>query len=513
MAGSRLWTQLSFLGAVLLLMAGLLDYSALHSAFQCSQLSSARDGQHASIHNYLKTSYILRPVQHGTDYVTTARRGVAVHAESERHSPLHGIDSPSAQSPFETVSVLLSDAPTFNGTVTPASGLLAVNARGLHAVCGGDAATDHCLAQLQKYEESRIQHYLTASAFSVHLKLTVNVVLADCGDSDLTTGAHELFAAAVKLFASNVRGRSTADMPANIRVTRHCPADWGTFVDNASYAIDVYKLLSEMIPNDVINSKQLLRRDVTLVVYFPPTSGNGLPTYKLLRCEVPENIHNDTQGFGFKESNLGLVVVGAARKGGAAEAVAINNLLIAQFRDLLGMPTIHGSDSVRIFDVPLGVTINVSDIHYNRPRMDSIGPWESRWIRLAVVEHALHLQSVAEREARFYCSSVWDWSTDQHKNKALFVGYNYFYDSWIGLAEAVADSKVDNFAYQAAVQLHRLYDRITTGEELQRPSYFPMEYRLAIYAPFWIPIIIPILHGALKESRRYRAKMNAPRKF
>jgi hypothetical protein len=64
-----------------------------------------------------------------------------------------------------------------------------------------------------------------------------------------------------------------------------------------------------------------------------------------------------------------------------------------------------------------------------------------------------------------------------------------------------------NEVYSLLSSAYSLSQQLETEESLHPQPYFPLEQQLAIYAPYWIPITIPLLRELFTEFRRRRANM------
>ena len=113
-------------------------------------------------------------------------------------------------------------------------------------------------------------------------------------------------------------------------------------------------------------------------------------------------------------------------------------------------------------------------------------------MRMSLEVDLTDADSIATRELKGYCSSVQQWPLFVHDLQMAFLHWqNTHFPSDLGY-------------YTLSEAVHRIH-LITYNADFELLSSFPVEYKLAILAPFWFPIIIPVFHGVISEIKRYRS--------
>lgn len=463
--------------AVALLIASI-DFHALCSAYECAQLSWSPPRT--------DPPWMLRSSDAAALYSTreyaAGRTPESLELRDEKQTPVTR-----APGPFNAPSVtLLSESVSGPRLWLDRNQLRAVCAPGVHG---------NCVDSLKELEQLQVEQLLSSPSFIFRQELSVDIVLA----ATPHPSDHEIqaFESAVDALVDRVGGALTAVLSTSVS-SRALNADsWSS--DGAD--LDWDHVLMNIIPSQVADRRST--SDITLVIY------------RLSDCST--NDPAGIKGFTSPSGGTGLVVVGPSVHG-----CALGDALVALTRDLVGIPSIdaaklprlNGADYL-VAAVPpewKDVFVTASPIHGSDFPL-RISPWEVRWVELAYIQHAAGMLAKLSDEALFHCGTVLDWSTEQYRARDMLHDYYSMVRDTVELASLFHRPWKDTSngthleqAFRKAQLIETAGRRISSGGHLQRPSYFPFEYRVAVYAPFWAPILIPLFHGLLVEFRRYSQK-------
>jgi hypothetical protein len=162
----------------------------------------------------------------------------------------------------------------------------------------------------------------------------------------------------------------------------------------------------------------------------------------------------------------------------------------------------------------------------NRTSSRFISADELMWMHAAYISRVLNSAAVADTLASLHCENVLHWSTEMHNSQYLFKSLNRIhelYNSIVSSLESNRKNKEESSLLPAftmpsllsrAVALDDELTRFRSNPDMHPPSMFPVEYRFALHAPFWIPILLPMLYGLASEYKRYvekrRGRMGDP---
>ena len=359
----------------------------------------------------------------------------------------------------------------------------------------------NCEKELIYLERMRIEAYLNSNLSRLKHPLTINIVFALNEESRMDTEAQsspDLLLQAVSRFIDMTNKLSeVVRVVVNARIVRVDKLNIGD-EDVSDAFTDLEKAL---IVND---------EDINLVVYIP-SNLDQITALNEAKVAIDSSIGSCIQSFVSRKAENGLVVVNKT----CDVLNALSDTLILQLREILDIPQrIKDScnaledDSVSYCSVP---TINASTISSDAlhqpvtPTMFALDHWEIRWIRMAMIESSVRALSKVHEEVNFHCDSVWDWSSLQHESQLLLEYYRSIVLKAKVLSHFLDEEPEFEKAYLLAIEIIDISSQILRGEAIQKPSYFPMEYRMAVYAPFWVPILLPIAQGVFVEYRRYRS--------
>lgn len=360
---------------------------------------------------------------------------------------------------------------------------------------------------LRDYEQTKVNELLQSPRLSFREQLSITLILSY--SEHISAHTVNLFDLAVSSFASQVE---TLSAVMSIRVNTQT-LRWGSRAENegddSSAAIDVEDIFVNRLPAE-LKVKRGLRpdADISLVVYFPA----GMPG-------ITSNI-----GYVSKESDVGLLLAAEM-----ANNTSISDVLMIQLRTLLGLSVSELRDAgeaevpfppAGFFVVATGQVTSIDGALESAPALsyhsERISPWEVRWMQLARVHYAGERLGHIAAEVEFHCKDVTSWSVEQHQRRYLLREYEKVAEAIDGLSRLHAlplqTSNYEHTFYNAvklAAIIEQSSKNIGVGGNIHKPSLFPADYKIAIYAPFWVPIVVPLLQGIVTEYRRYALKTNA----
>jgi hypothetical protein len=147
---------------------------------------------------------------------------------------------------------------------------------------------------------------------------------------------------------------------------------------------------------------------------------------------------------------------------------------------------------------------------------------ELTWMHAAYISRVLNSVPVADTLTSLHCGNVLHWSREMHTSQYLMHTLHRINE----LRDSILVSIENNLKYRAnsapqrvdsgiltidallsrAILLDDELTRLRSNPDMHLPSLFPIEYRFALHAPFWIPILLPMLYGLVSEYKRYIEK-------
>jgi hypothetical protein len=171
---------------------------------------------------------------------------------------------------------------------------------------------------------------------------------------------------------------------------------------------------------------------------------------------------------------------------GLDEDMALANNNVEWSKSALRLASPPADGDIAVVEMPAGTTCS--------PHL--ISPWESRWIRVSLEAELAEGEVSMTRELKDYCDRIQQWPLFMHDLRIPILHYLRSIDALNNLKDATLSEAVRNV---------HLIARDSSFELL---SLFPIEYVIAVLAPFWFPIIIPVFHGVISEIKRYRSHKN-----
>ena len=505
MAGTRLQTQLWFaFGIFLMLLISFSDIPHLASFYRCLNIENQFRYSTGKISQPL-LEYALHSIGDTLDMPQIARipfdNKISIYKPVIRKLPLVSSDSAESCSSSDlSVSVELQPDT-------------------LVATCGlGVSSLVACQDILRTIEIEKTNELRGNKYLKYHKNININIVFAS-ESHHVTASTKDLFGHIFNIVIQSVSSLSSM-FDAEVTATQLLSvSNWTQQRSNSmGRLLNIDNVLDINIPQEIISrshkTKSYLRSSEFYVVIFIPDDGDVSIIHGGVQLPPRGDMFPKTNNFVSRDLGVGLILLDKDFDASSVGTqLGIPAVIAGHIRAMLGLPPIQklsgNISAIRNIGYECSGAGEPSQTifwHYsfNDRKSNMLSEvvftvWELRWIHLAYVMNMADSVDEIYLSALQQCRSVEHWSDAVHDKHYVFqilrkIANTRQWSQW----------QFNDLSFHLSQEFGYYSQYLQYSGDFSLPSYFPIEYRAAIYSPFWIPIILPLLHGVFMEIKRFR---------